>query len=151
MSAQNTHHIPAFDHVFGSFHLIVSALIVIYLILSFLCISGEKGSTWRLCGDVKKKIGEPSLNVVTLLRSYEMQPTSVNVATFQRRNVDGIQSTSFLWYIKKKNDKNKGGSTRSKTKTTTLGDWRNRVIVVFHIFFLELLLIKMIVIIIMMF
>ena len=42
---------------------------------------------------------------------------------------------------------------RSKTKTTTQGDWRNRVITIFSIFFLELLLIenKMIVIIIMMF
>ena len=65
MSAQNTHHIPVFDHVFGSFHLVISVFIVIYLILSFLCISSENGSIWRLCGHVKKEIGEPSLNVVT--------------------------------------------------------------------------------------
>ena len=80
MSAQNTHHIPSFDHVFGSFHLVISAFIVVYLILSFLCILGEKYGIWRLCGDVKKEIREPSLNVVTL-RSYDMQPTSANVAT----------------------------------------------------------------------
>ena len=43
MSAQNTHHIPAFYHVFGSFHLVISVLIALYLILDFLCISGEKG------------------------------------------------------------------------------------------------------------
>ena len=65
MSAQNTHHIPVFDHVFGSFQLVISTLIVVYLILGFLCIADEKGGTWRLCGDVKKEIGEPSLNVAT--------------------------------------------------------------------------------------
>ena len=43
MSAQNTHHIPACEHVFDSFHLVISAIIVVYLILGFLCISGEKG------------------------------------------------------------------------------------------------------------
>ena len=79
-SAQNTHHIPAFDHVFGSFHLVISALIVVYLILVFLCILGEKGGTWRLFEDVKKEIGEPSLNIATL----------------RRRNVTEIQSMSFL-------------------------------------------------------
>ena len=36
MSAQKTHHILAFDHVFGSFHLVKSAFIVVYLILDFL-------------------------------------------------------------------------------------------------------------------
>ena len=56
MSAQNTHHIPTFDHVFSLFHLVISVLIVVYLILRFLCISGEKGGIWRLCGDMKKKI-----------------------------------------------------------------------------------------------
>ena len=45
MSAQNTRHIPTFDHVFGLFHLVISALIVVYLILGFLCILGEKGDT----------------------------------------------------------------------------------------------------------
>ena len=67
-SAQNTHHILAFGHVFSSFHLIISVFIVMYLILDFLCISGEKGGIWRACGDVKKKIGEPSLNVATFQR-----------------------------------------------------------------------------------
>ena len=86
MSAQNTHHISAFDHDFGSFHLVISVFIIVYLILGFLCISCEKGGIWRLCGDVKKEIGEPSLNVVTL-RSYDVQPTSANVTTFQRCNV----------------------------------------------------------------
>ena len=38
MSAQNTHHIPAFYRFFDSCHLVISAFIVIYLILSFLCI-----------------------------------------------------------------------------------------------------------------
>ena len=35
MSTQNTHHIPAFDHVFNLFHLIISVFIFIYLILGF--------------------------------------------------------------------------------------------------------------------
>ena len=68
MSAQNTHHILVFDHVFGSFHLVISVLIVVYMILGFLCISGEKGGIWRLCGDMKKEIREPNLNVVTSQR-----------------------------------------------------------------------------------
>ena len=68
MSAQNTHHIPVFDHIFSSFHIVINVLIVEYLILGFLCLSGEKGGTWRLCGEVKKEIGEPSLNVATFQR-----------------------------------------------------------------------------------
>ena len=43
ISAQNTHHIPAFYHVFGSFHLVINVFIALYLILDFLSISGEKG------------------------------------------------------------------------------------------------------------
>ena len=67
MSAQNTHHIPAFDHVFDSFYLVISVFIALYLILDFSCISGEKGNIWKLCGDLKKKIGGVlSLNVATL-------------------------------------------------------------------------------------
>ena len=66
MSAQNTHYIPAFDRVFTSFHLLISAFIVVYMILCFLCISGEKCGIWKLCGDLKKEIrGELSLNVAT--------------------------------------------------------------------------------------
>ena len=68
MSAQNTHHIPVFYHVFGSFHIVISVFIALYLILGFLCISSEKGGIWRLCEDLKKKIGEPSPNVVTSQR-----------------------------------------------------------------------------------
>ena len=84
MSAQNTHHIPAFDRVFDSFHLVISAFIVVYLVLGFLCILSEKGGIWKLCGDLKKEIGgELSLNVATL-RSYDVQPTSTNVTTSPR-------------------------------------------------------------------
>ena len=89
MSAQNTHHIPAFDHIVGLFYLVISAFIAVYLILGFLCISGEKGGIWKLCGDLKKEIGgKLSLNITTL-RSYDMQPTSTNVATLRRRDVVG--------------------------------------------------------------
>ena len=64
--SKNTHHILVFDHVFGSFHLVISAFIVVYLILSFLCISSEKCSIWKLCGDLKKENGGVlSLNVPT--------------------------------------------------------------------------------------
>ena len=54
---------------------------------------------------------------------------------------------------KKRRDEERERGTRSKTKMTTQGDWRDRVFAVFHIFFLEILLIenKMIVIIRMMF
>ena len=69
MSAQNTHHIPVFDHVFSSFHLVISAFIVVYWILCFLCISGEKCGIWKLCGELKKETGgELSLNVMTSQR-----------------------------------------------------------------------------------
>ena len=49
MSVQNTHHIPACEHVFDSFHLVINAFIVIYMILGFLCISSEKDDIWKLC------------------------------------------------------------------------------------------------------
>ena len=80
MSAQNTHHIPTCKHIFSSFHLVISAVIVVYLILSFLCILGEKSGIWRLCGDLKRRLEESSAstlrhpNVVTL-RSYDVKPT----------------------------------------------------------------------------
>ena len=60
MSAQNTHHIPACEHIFSSFHLVISVVIVVYLILGFLCISGEKYGIWRLCGDLKRRLEESS-------------------------------------------------------------------------------------------
>ena len=93
MNALNTHHIPVFDCVFGSFHLVISVFIVIYLILGFLSISSEKCDIWKLCGDLKKKKtgGELSLNVVTFyvatLRLYEVQPTSTHVTTLRRHDV----------------------------------------------------------------
>ena len=69
MSAQNNHYIPVFDHVFYSFHLVISAFIVVYLILGFLCISGEKDDIWKLCGDLKKKIGDPDYNIVITVKN----------------------------------------------------------------------------------
>ena len=57
MSAQNTHHIPALDHVFGLFHLAINVFIIVYMILDlFLYISGENDDIWKLCGDLKKEI-----------------------------------------------------------------------------------------------
>ena len=85
MSAQNTHYIPVFDRVFGLFHLVISAFIVVYLILTFFCISDQKYDIWNLCGDLKKKIGAPlNLNVATF-SLYDVQPTSSNVATLRSR------------------------------------------------------------------
>ena len=66
MSAKNTHDIPAFYHVFVSFHIVISVVIALYLILGFLCTSSEKGGIWRLYGDLKKENGEPSSNIATL-------------------------------------------------------------------------------------
>ena len=43
MSAQNTHDISAFYHVFVSFHIVISVVIALYLILGLLYTSGEKG------------------------------------------------------------------------------------------------------------
>ena len=60
MSAQNTHCIPVFYHGFSSFHIVICVVITFYLILGILCISGENGGNWRLCGGLKKEIGEPS-------------------------------------------------------------------------------------------
>ena len=87
MSAQNTHHIPVCEHVFGSFNLVISAVIVAYLILDFLSISGEKCGIWRLCGYLKRRLEESSASTsrcpnIATLRSYDVQPTSANVATF---------------------------------------------------------------------
>ena len=88
MSAINTHHIPAFDHVFGSFHLVISVFIIVYPILDFLCISGEKCGIWKLCGDLKKEIrGELSLNVATLQRRDIGASQCPNVVTLERRDV----------------------------------------------------------------
>ena len=46
MSAQNTHDIPAFYHVFFTFHIVISVVLTLYLILGFLCTLGEKGGSW---------------------------------------------------------------------------------------------------------
>ena len=54
MSTYNTHDIPAFYHVFVSFHIVISVVIALYLILDFLCTSSEKESILRLHGDLKK-------------------------------------------------------------------------------------------------
>ena len=58
MSAQNTHHIPAFYRFFGSFHLVISVFIVIYLILKAFCAFHVKKAAFGSCvGDLKKEIG----------------------------------------------------------------------------------------------
>ena len=44
MSAQNTHDILVFYHVFVSFHIVISVVITLYMIFGFLCTSGEKDS-----------------------------------------------------------------------------------------------------------
>ena len=66
MSAQNTHDILAFYHVFVSFHIVINVVITLYLILGFLCTSGEKGGIWRLCGELKKENRESNPNITTL-------------------------------------------------------------------------------------
>ena len=64
-----------------------------YLILGFLCISGEKGGIWKLCGDLKKEIGgELSLNVATFQRSDVATFQRSDVATFQRSDVATLRS-----------------------------------------------------------
>ena len=63
MSAQNTHDIPVFYHVFVSFHIVISVVIALYLILGLLCTSSEKDDIWRLYGDLKKENGESNSNV----------------------------------------------------------------------------------------
>ena len=80
-----------------------------------------------------------------------MQPTSANIVTL--RCCRDSSNKSFLDIKKKERQKEGEGGTRSKMKTTTQGDWIDRVITIFRIFFLGLLLIenKMIVIIKMMF
>ena len=116
MNAQNTHHIPAFDHIFSSFHLGVSAFIVVYLIVRFLCISCEKDSIWKLCGDLKKEIGgELNLNVsIAALRSYDMWPTSANFATLRCRDVAGTHPARNFLDITKRMKKRTGGRRRER-------------------------------------
>ena len=93
MSAQNVHHIPTFYHVFDSFHLVISVFIALYLILGSLCISSEKSGIWRLCGDLKKEIREPSLNIATSQRHVDVEIVrraarhQPNVATPQHRDI----------------------------------------------------------------
>ena len=78
ISAQNTHDILVFYHVFISFYIVISVVIALYLILSFLCTSGEKGDIWRLCGDLKKENGEPSSNFA--------MPSSHDITKSSRHN-----------------------------------------------------------------
>ena len=60
MSAQNTHHIPTIKHAFWSFHTLISVFIALYLIIGFLCISGENDGVWKLCEGLKELIEDPS-------------------------------------------------------------------------------------------
>ena len=87
MSAQNTHHILAFYHIFDSFQLVISVFIVLYLILGFLCILGEKERHLGPIRDLKKKIGEPSLNVATFQRRNVLTSSHLNVATLRSYDV----------------------------------------------------------------
>ena len=50
------------------FDLVISAFIVVYMILNFLCISGEKDDIWKPCGDLKEIEGELNHNVTTFSR-----------------------------------------------------------------------------------
>ena len=52
MSAQKTHHIPAFYHVFSSFHIVISVFIAVYQILCFSCIPGEKKAEFGGCVEI---------------------------------------------------------------------------------------------------
>ena len=96
MSAQNTQHIPAFYHVFNSFQLVISVFIALYLILGFLCISGEKGNIRRLCGDLKKEIGELSLNVAKFQLHDVLTLRRPNVITFRSYDVQPFISPTSL-------------------------------------------------------
>ena len=88
MSAQKTHHIPALDRVFGSFNLVISAFIIVYMILGFLCIPGEKGGIWKLYGDLKKEIGgELSLNIMMFQCRDVLTSRRPNVVMFSHRDV----------------------------------------------------------------
>ena len=87
------------------------------MILGFLYISSEKGGIWRLCGDLKKNIGEPSPKVATL-RSDDVpifiSPTS--------RRCDfttslGLNQQDFFRY-KVKSDEFKGGDRRERIEKT---------------------------------
>ena len=105
---KKTHHIPTFYHVFDSFHSVISVFIALYLILGFLCISGEKSSILRLYESLEKKNVEPSSNVATL-RSDDI-PSSIS-PTSGRCDVVAAWLTRFFDIKKKKeNDewKNKG-------------------------------------------
>ena len=112
MSAQNTHHIPVFDHVFGSFYLVISAL---YLILGFSCISGEKGGIWKLCGDLKKEIGgELSLNVATFQSCDVLTSRRPNIATLRSYDVH-----SMCQYLTKIRTRVSVGITSIRIRTRT--------------------------------
>ena len=104
-----THDIPAFYHVFVSFHIVISVVITLYLILSFLCTSSEKGSIWRLCGDLKKKNGEPSLNVTTL----RLDDVPIFISPTSRRRRDLI---SEIFRYKEEMTNSNGRRTKKTTQ-----------------------------------
>ena len=83
MNAQNTHHIPSVYHVFGTFHTLISVFIALYLILSYLCISGKNGGIWSMCGGLKKQIRDSSPKVATFQHSNIITSRRLNVATLR--------------------------------------------------------------------
>ena len=115
MSAQNTHHIPVFYHVFGSFQLVISVFIALYLILGFSCISGEKCGIWRLCGDLNKEIGEPSLNITM---SQHSDVEFVRRAALHQPNITTSPGLGQLEFQKRRKGKKMGGTRYEKEKTT---------------------------------
>ena len=76
------------------------------MILSFSCISGKKCGIWKLSEDLNKEIrGELSLNIA-MLRSYDVRPTSANVAT----SLGLIQREFFRYKKKERKKKRKEGN-----------------------------------------
>ena len=84
INAQKNHHIPVFCHVFRAFRTIISAFIALYLILGCLYVSGENGSVLRLCGGVKKYIGNPNPNVTTY-QGRNVEVSQIHSPTSQHR------------------------------------------------------------------
>ena len=139
------------------FRFISSSNKCVYLRISdtrLLCILGEKGGIWKLCGDLKEIGKEINLNVVmfqchdvlmsrrpnvAMLRSYNVQPTSANV-TMLRRHRDS-PNENFL-DITKRTKKKRVGGTRYEMKEDDIGRFERSCNPCTCIFFLELILIK---------